>query len=420
MRVAWLGPAPTDEYGVEYAATQLLRGLARNGVEIDCYFTVTEGEIPDALRAEPNIRLLTHQNSWEWDRWYSRHEMAAFVTRNAARALGQIHLTRAIVASARIRPYDCLYQFSQIESFALRRLRRHIPALVVHPQVHAAGELRWYRKERPLGRACEPATKRALAEAVLIARSSKQRRDIQLADAIVAASSRFSEHLSNDYGVLRERFHVIPNPVDLDRFQPVRATPTNGRRRFTLLFASRMSVRKGLDLVVDLSHRLADLQDRVRIVVAGGHTLWSDYRPLLTSLNASVAEYVGWVAPRDLPALYRSADVCLQPSQYEPFALTVGEALACGVPAVVSDEVGAGERVDSRCCHVFPAGDMAAFEAVVRHVVGRLEPDRRAEIQRLARSEAERLFAPEKVSRQVADMIATVAARIPESSARAA
>jgi glycosyltransferase involved in cell wall biosynthesis len=183
----------------------------------------------------------------------------------------------------------------------------------------------------------------------------------------------------------------------------------HSERPQTLLYASRISVRKGVEMIVDLSHRLSDLRGRLQIVVAGGPTLWSDYRPLLSRLNREIAVYAGSVAPKQLPELYRAADVVVQPSRYEPFALTVAEALASGVPVVASDEVGAAEGVDPRCCTIFPSGKPDALEAAVRGVLRRMGTVDEAAIRDLARSEAERLFAPQRVADSLISCLAELA-----------
>ena len=88
----------------------------------------------------------------------------------------------------------------------------------------------------------------------------------------------------------------------------------------------------------------------------------------------------------------------LQPSQYEPFALTVGEALAGGTPVIASDEVGAAEGIDPRVCQVFPRGDRDALQRAVRDAIGNVDFEQRGELAALARAEAERLFAPATVA----------------------
>jgi glycosyltransferase involved in cell wall biosynthesis len=230
-------------------------------------------------------------------------------------------------------------------------------------------------------------------------RALVQRRDLARADRVIGVSRRFTEHLAADYRISATRLGFVANPIDLDRFKP-----QNGRVRdgpLLLLFVSRISVRKGVELIVGLSHRLADLEGQAKILIIGGPTRWSDYRKLLTDLDLRVATYGGQLDPAALASLYGQAAAVLQPSQYEPFALTVGEALASGTPVVVSDEVGAADAVDPRVCAVFPHGNLDAFESAVRRMITDVRAEDRSELTRLARNEAERLFAPQAVAERL-------------------
>jgi glycosyltransferase involved in cell wall biosynthesis len=410
LRVAWQGPF-AEGGGVSYAGLQLIRGLRDLGVEVDCYMTEPPATAPAEVREDGRIGLYSRPRRWEWNRWYSRDPLSAFITGQAASGAAQLGLARLIAREHAKRPYDVLYRYSQIELFGVRSQIDSLPPIIVHPEVHAAGELTWHRRERTLSIRAESRERRAVTRAMLIARSARQRRDLRLVRRVVAPSHVFASHLSNDYGIPPERISVVPNPIDLDRYAPPPGGAANGSARTTLLFVSRLSVRKGLDLIIGLSHRLADIEDRVEIQIIGDRSLWSDYRPLLADLNPAVATYVGSVDPTRLAAVYAQAGALLQPSQYEPFALTVGEALASGIPVVASDEVGATEGVDRRCCTVFAAGDLDAFEASVRSLLARIAGDERLEMRRIARAEAERLFSPQRVARGVLDSIDTAVNR---------
>lgn len=399
MRIAWVGPTPSEHGGAPFVGTQLLLGLVRAGVEVECFVVAPPQDIPPSLFAEPRIAFHCHESGWSWGRWYSRTPMLSFFSGHLARSRGQFQLADEIARRHAERPYDVLYQFSQTEMVALRRRARELPPIVVHPSTHAAGELRWHRREAALSRRCEPFRKRALVRSMLTGRALVQKRDIHLAARVLGVSARFAEHLEHDYGIPRSRLGVVRNPIDLERFQP--GGRGELRRPVELLYVSRMSARKGVEMVVELSHRLAELEGRVLIRAIGGCTTWSDYRPLLRDLHPSVAVYHDKVAPGELSRLYRGAGAVLQPSRYEPFALTVGEGLASGVPAIASDEVGAIDGLDPRVCRVFPAGDGAAFEREVRALVGELETG--AELRELARSEAERLFDPDVVTATLID-----------------
>ena len=79
-------------------------------------------------------------------------------------------------------------------------------------------------------------------------------------------------------------------------------------------------------------------------------------------------KFLGFVNQSQLPALYTGADVLVLPSDYEPFAVVVNEAMCCGCPAIVSDKVGAGRDLvlPVRPEFVFPVGDIAALAATLQ------------------------------------------------------
>jgi glycosyltransferase involved in cell wall biosynthesis len=397
-----MGPVPTaDHASVAYAETLLLREVVGAGFEVDCYLAGAADELPPSLSAMEGLRFFCEPVNWGWDRWYSHTPLLSFVSGQGARARAQRRLAPLVLRNHVARPYDLMFQFSQIELFFARPLLRRLPPLVLYPSVHAAGELYWHRRESGLARLGESHLWHFASRAMLAARSVRQRRDIRVAEMVIALSDHFGRHLSHDYGVSPERIRVLPYPIDLDRFSPVSESENRANEPLTLLFVSRMSVRKGVEMVVALSHRLSDLAGHVRIEAVGGESLWSRYAHLLKGLNGKVASYHGPLDTARLADRYRRSDLLLQPSLYEPFALTVGEGLASGLPVVASDEVGAAENVDRRCCSVFPAGDLDGFEHEVRTLVSRLRTPERARIKALARSEAERLYAPPSVAAQL-------------------
>lgn len=405
-RIAWQGPVSANGGGVAYVGLQLIQGLRRRGVAVDCYMTGDGEDFPDVLREDCRVRLFCRPTHWEWERWYSRKPLSAFITGQTARAIAQRSLARTMAEQHAREPYDLLYQYSQIELFGIRKRRKALPPIVIHPEVHAAGELAWHRRERNLAARAESPQRRLTARAMLVGRAARQRHDIQLVRRVIAPSRVFACHIAADYGVSQDRISVVPNPIDLTRFAPRTDNSQNGAcRPVRLLFVSRLAVRKGLDLVVGLSHRLSDLTGRARIEIIGEKSLWSDYRALLSDLHQGVGVYRGRLDANSLAAVYADADALIQPSKYEPFALTVGEALASGIPVVASDEVGAAEGIDSGCCTVFRSGDLDAFEAAVRGLIARLEGGAKPAISRLARSEAQRHFSTEHVADTVAESL---------------
>jgi glycosyltransferase involved in cell wall biosynthesis len=107
-----------------------------------------------------------------------------------------------------------------------------------------------------------------------------------------------------------------------------------------------------------------------------------------------------------------ASDVLLQASSYEPFALTVAEALATGIPVVGTSEVGAIEDVDRTvAAEAVPHDVQGLADALVRTLERvRSEPER---MRTLARAEAERLFAPERVCALIEQALTRVASQAP-------
>lgn len=405
MRIAWIGPMPGRGGGASGVSTLLLSELGCSGVQIDCYVSGSLDDVPEGLRTIENLKFICMSSGWEWNKWYSRNNLLAFITGQIANLRIEDRLADEILRQHRIVGYDVIYQFSHIEMSKLRKYKSKLPPIVLHPSVHAAGELKWLRRESDLHVRSQFFFAKYGARLLMQVRAKYQRRHIQIPDLILALSNHFYLDLANDYNVPKERFRHVPNPINLVRFVPT-DTPRNAK--IIILFVSRISVRKGVDMVVQLSHKLDDLKDKIQIRVVGEHSLWSDYRSLLQGLNPGTAVYVGGVKGEEggMVSVFQQADILVQPSKYEPFGLTVGEALACGLPVVASDKVGAAEDVDPACCRIFPNEDMTKFEHEVRQLVQEIgDPRKRAEIRRRARAEAERVFGSRIVAKSLIDAL---------------
>jgi fructose-1,6-bisphosphatase II len=147
--------------------------------------------------------------------------------------------------------------------------------------------------------------------------------------------------------------------------------------RLAILTVGGIEPRKGSLTLLDAFAAARDaLPDRRPVLlIAGGATLF-DYRDEVDRFHARAAELgingdlrvLGPVSDDELEALYRAADVFALPSAKEGFGLAVLEALAAGLPAVVSDlDVFRGFLDDEASALLAPAGDADALAgALVR------------------------------------------------------
>src|SRR5262245_28844866 len=167
------------------------------------------------------------------------------------------------------------------------------------------------------------------------------------ADAVIATSSEELFELIR-MGVPRHAIHVVPCGVDLDQFT-VDGPRAERSARPRLLVVSRLVERKGVDTVIEALRAVP----RAELLVAGGPPANglrrdSEVRRLRTiARDCGVArrvKFLGQLPHAEIPVLMRSADAVVCVPWYEPFGMVPLEAMACGVPVVVS---AVGGLVDS-------------------------------------------------------------------------
>lgn len=156
---------------------------------------------------------------------------------------------------------------------------------------------------------------------------------------IIALTAQQQRDAIERLGASPDRVQVMLNGIDLDRFVP----PTTDQRRHSratlglldaqamVLFVGQDFARKGLDRVVAAMEHLGD--DRLRLHVVGEGT----------PINASFATYHG--PQRDVVPYFHAADLLVLASRADPFGLVAAEAMAVGVPAIVSRACGAAEAM---------------------------------------------------------------------------
>ncbi len=115
---------------------------------------------------------------------------------------------------------------------------------------------------------------------------------------------------------------------------------------------------------MDLLHAAHLLKGGARVLVAGTGPLQERCIELASRLEVS-ADFLGFLNQSELPRAYALSDCLALPSRRESWGLVVNEAMAAGVPAVVSQGVGcAPDLVEPReTGEVFPVGDVEALAA---------------------------------------------------------
>ncbi|MBV8199899.1 MAG: glycosyltransferase family 4 protein [Acidobacteria bacterium] len=188
-------------------------------------------------------------------------------------------------------------------------------------------------------------------------------REIALADHVLTVSTLARESYL-EAGVPADRVHAVMLGADLELFTP---SPPDGALAgnadaggtFRFLYCGAAIRRKGFDLLLDAFDRVAARQSAARLTLVGPR---GEPAMLGGSRGEGRIAAVGPIGQQALAGELRRADCLVLPSRNDSYGMVVAEALACGVPVLISEMVGAKELVvPGRNGWIVPAGDAAAL-----------------------------------------------------------
>jgi mannosylfructose-phosphate synthase len=175
-------------------------------------------------------------------------------------------------------------------------------------------------------------------------------------ERVIATTPPQIDMLLGDYGVPAEKAHMIPPGYDDNRYFPVSAATRNvirqrlGFEGQVILALGRLARNKGYDLLIQAFALVAARlpQARLHLAVGGSTQLSPREDEVLRELHALVDEHMlqervtfgNFIPEEELADYYRAADVFVLSSRYEPFGMTAIEAMACGLPTVVTTHGG--------------------------------------------------------------------------------
>lgn len=217
--------------------------------------------------------------------------------------------------------------------------------------------------------------------------------------------------------------HVVGVPLDTERYSPVDAERQTRVRaelgitsRNVLVCVGRLSSQKGQDLLAAAWER-QPLPDTTLFLVGPGDPAY--LAELATESFGQSLVHVG--SQDDVRPWLWAADLCVLPSRYEGQSVAMAEALACGLPVVMTDVNGAREAVapsgQDAAGAIVPIGDM---DALLAACASRIGPDGHLLDSEgaVARQRAVSLFDQATVMRRIeAVYVSATADRAPEGLA---
>jgi len=189
----------------------------------------------------------------------------------------------------------------------------------------------------------------------------------QLAGPVIVPSEAY-RHKVAAMGIPMDRIYKLARGVDLASFHPERKTADAWRKlglpesSHRLLYVGRISKEKNLEVLVSALTSLGGKRRDFHMAVVGDGPYREEMETLLKPTG--VATFTGILTGDMLYDIFASAHLFLFPSTTDTFGNSVIEALASGLPCLVSDRGGPQEIIhQGECGYVFDSSDPLSFEA---------------------------------------------------------
>jgi glycosyltransferase involved in cell wall biosynthesis len=211
---------------------------------------------------------------------------------------------------------------------------------------------------------------------------------------------------------------IIPNPVALESVKPREISAKRASEQSqVVLFLSRLDPKKGLDLLLPAFAEVRTRFPEAVLVIAGdGEPAFvAALKQQAQSLGLdSAVSWAGFLQGEPKNAALEDADVFILPSYSENFGVSVVEAMAVGLPVVVSDQVGIHQEIEAAQAGLVSTCDVQSLARVLIEILG--NQLRRNEMGENAAKLAQ-TFAPEIVAQQLQALYATICQKRRESRA---
>lgn len=205
-----------------------------------------------------------------------------------------------------------------------------------------------------------------------------------LADMVIVASTA-GKNFIQSMGVPESRISFAPFVADNDYFARQATEDRREKLRdelkipqdaYVVLFCGKLvRWKRPVDLLQAFEAVIRSnpaARSRTFLIFAGEGARHRKLQELAQSLGiAEQVRFMGFVNQSRLPEVYAASDLLVLPSEHEAWGVVVNEAMATGIPVVVSDRVGArwdlvrpGETGD-----IYPMGDIKALEGTLRRFI---------------------------------------------------
>ena len=220
---------------------------------------------------------------------------------------------------------------------------------------------------------------------------------IRRSDGVTSVSAELKKRVLDTIDCGAQDIEVIPNFIDTQRFRPDCCPDKRGHmaapdEKIVMHVSNFREVKRPRDVMRVFAQATTSV--KARLVLIGDGPEIGACRDLAVELG--IAARCSFVGTYDaIWELLPQADAFILPSDYESFGLSALEAMACGVPVVVSNTGGLPEVVDANSGFLHTPGDVPAMAASLRKLL--TDEPMRKRMGEAARARAQSEFRQEKL-----------------------
>lgn len=236
---------------------------------------------------------------------------------------------------------------------------------------------------------------------------------IMQADAVTCPSEDLAKYVAARTGYPLKAISIIRNHVDTRKF--IQDGPRLIKKRkdtIACVFVGRLEERKGVYVLAKAIPEVVKRFPNVHFYLVGkdtntagmGKSVCAELKQMLWASGCTKhVTFTGPVAHSEMPAVYRSADICILPSLYENAPITCIEAMSSGVAVISTSAGGTKEYIDDAQTGLIvePGQSHALADAVIRLLES---PGLRNGLARNARTKCELKYDRREIARQTLEL----------------
>lgn len=209
---------------------------------------------------------------------------------------------------------------------------------------------------------------------------------IRAFDGYLIVGQRAKKYFQH-FGASQNNMYWVPHCVDNKFFESGSNLTQNAIEQvknslgisigsFVLIFVGKFTdIKRPLDLIY-AANLLLKKGFKLECLFVGSGALTNDIISYSTSLNVK-SHMVGFQNQSRLPIYYGISDMLILPSESETWGLVINEAMACGLPVIVSNGVGCKDDliIDEITGKNFPVGNIELLANAIEYLITKLEND---------------------------------------------